>query len=63
MPEGDSIYRAAQGGDMKAATLYLQHADRLAPKRIVIEDRTLASMSDDELAKQLQAVGLMREDV
>ena len=57
----NSVFKAATQGDMKAATLYLQHADRLAPKRIVIEDRTLSAMSDAELAEQLQAVGLLLE--
>lgn len=54
----NAVFKAATEGDMKAATLYLQHADRLAPKRLVIEDRTLASMSDDELLKELAAAGV-----
>lgn len=54
----NAVYRAAQAGDMKAAQLYLQHADKLKPKRIVIEDSRLADMSDEELARELEALGL-----
>lgn len=58
----NSVFKAATQGDMKAATLYLQHADRLAPKRIVIEDRTLAAMSDDELREKLAATGVLADN-
>lgn len=54
----NSVFRAATEGDMKAATLYLQHADRLAPRRVVIEDQRLSSMSDDELKAELAAAGM-----
>lgn len=54
-----SVHRAAVRGDVKAAALYLQHADKLAPKRIVIEDKTIAGLSDEELHERLEAAGLL----
>lgn len=57
-----AVFRAAVQGDVKAATLYLQHADKLQPKRIVIEDRSIASMSDEELRLKLEAAGLLSDD-
>lgn len=56
----NAVYRSAvEGGDMKAATLYLQHANALKPKRIVIEDKRLGDMSDAELMEELAATGLL----
>jgi hypothetical protein len=50
-----AVYERALLGDVKAATLYLQYVDKLAPKRIVVhEARELKSMSDDQLREQLQ---------
>lgn len=54
-----SIYKAACGGDMKAAALYLQHVNQLKPKRVVIEDARVSAMSDDELKAELEAAGLL----
>lgn len=55
----NAVFRSAKDGDMKAAALYLQHADRLAPKRVVIEDRKLSAMSDVEFQAALQEHGLL----
>ena len=55
----NAVFMAAQRGDMKAAQLYLQHVDRLAPKRTVIEDRRVSSLSDEELRAELARVGLL----
>jgi len=52
----DALWRAASGGDTKAASLYLQYVDRLQPKRVVIEDARVAALSDDELAAELQSL-------
>ena len=51
----DALYRAAAGGDVKAATLYLQYIDKFTPKRRVLvdDDRDAAGLSDDELAAEL----------
>jgi hypothetical protein len=54
-----AIFKAAKNGDMKAAQLYLQHVDKLAPKRVVIEDARLSEMSDEELRRELEAEGLL----
>lgn len=55
----DAVFRSAQQGDMKAAQLYLQHVDRLAPKRTIIEDRRVSSLSDEELRAELAGLGLL----
>lgn len=55
----ESIHKAAVGGDMKAAALYMQFANMMAPKRIVVEDKTLAGMSDAQLRNELAASGLL----
>jgi len=57
----NAVYDAATKGDMKAATLFLQHADKLAPQRTVIEDRRVSTLSDEELRAELAAVGLLAE--
>lgn len=56
----NALFKNAENGDVKAAALYLQYVDRLAPKRVIIEDRRLSDMSDDELAKELGAAGLLK---
>jgi hypothetical protein len=58
----NAVFKAATQGDMKAAQLYLQHADKLAPKRIVVEDRTLSQLSDEELREQMVAAGIFEEN-
>jgi len=55
----DGVFKAAASGDMKAAQLYLQHVNQLAPKRLVIEDRSIAALSDAELREALSAEGLL----
>jgi hypothetical protein len=51
----DALYRAAAGGDVKAATLYLQYIDKFTPKRRVLVDdeRAVSGLSDAELAAEL----------
>lgn len=49
-----AVFEAAAGGDMQAAKLYLQHAQELDPgPGIVVEDRRVAEMSNDEIKKAL----------
>ena len=57
----NAMFKAAEQGDVKAATLVLQYADKLRPQRIIIEDRTLATLTDDELREQLAAAGILAE--
>ena len=57
----DSLHLAAVGGDVKAASLYLQYIEKFTPKRrlIVDDERDAAGLSDDELADEL--AGLVAE--
>ncbi len=53
----DALYQQAANGDVKAASLYLQYIDRFTPKRKVVvgEDRDASSMTDEELASELES--------
>ena len=53
----DSLWSQAAGGDVKAASLYLQYIDKFTPKRKVVVDdeRDAESLSDSELADELLA--------
>ena len=57
----DSLHLAAVGGDVKAASLYLQYIEKFTPKRrlIVDDERDAAGLSDNELADEL--AGLVAE--
>ena len=62
----DALHAAAKRGDTKAASLYLQYVDRLSPKRIIIEDVRVSSMSDEELRLELEellegGIGLLED--
>lgn len=57
----NAMFKAAEQGDVKAAALVLQFTERLAPKRIIIEDRTLSGMSDEQLRQELAAAGLLAD--
>jgi hypothetical protein len=53
----DAMYSAATAGDVKAATLYLQFAERLQPtQRIVVEDRREEGLSDEDLDAEIRAL-------
>jgi hypothetical protein len=60
----DAVYREAAGGDVKAASLYLQYVDRFTPKRQIIVDDEAASLTDDALVEELESLldGLRGED-
>jgi hypothetical protein len=50
----DSLHKQAMAGDVKAASLYLQYIDRFTPKsRVVIEDKSLKDLSDEELMAEV----------
>ena len=52
----DALHAQAVGGSTQAASLYLQYIEKFTPRRkIVVEDRDAAAMSDDELANELEA--------
>lgn len=55
----NAVMKAAQAGDMNAAKLYLQHVDKLAPKRVVVEDRRLSDMTDEELQAEMVRLDLV----
>jgi|TARA_R110002020_G_scaffold25087_6_gene81676 hypothetical protein len=53
----DALWQQAAGGDVKAASLYLQYIDKFTPKRKVSveDDRDVAAFSDEELADAMEA--------
>lgn len=61
----DALYGAAAGGDVKAASLYLQYVEKFTPKRRVIVDdeRDAAGLSDAELADELESLVAEFRDV
>lgn len=62
----DQLYRAAVSDPTgKAALSYLAYIDRYTPaKKIVVEDRAVKDLTDDELAEQLegQIIALRRAE-
>jgi hypothetical protein len=61
----DALYGAAAGGDVKAASLYLQYVEKFTPKRrlIVDDDRDATGLSDSELADELESLVAEFRDV
>ncbi len=52
----DALHAQAVGGSVQAASLYLQYIEKFTPKRrVVVEDKDAAALSDDELADELLA--------
>jgi hypothetical protein len=52
----DALHSQAVGGSVQAASLYLQYIEKFTPRRkVVVEDREAAAMSDEELADELEA--------
>lgn len=45
----DRLHKEASGGDVTAAKAYMAYATELMPKRTVIEDNAIESLSDAEL--------------
>jgi hypothetical protein len=53
----DAMHSAAASGDVRAATLYLQYVQAFVPKqRVVVEDKRVSDMSDEEFERQVQAL-------
>jgi hypothetical protein len=61
----DALFVAAAGGDVKAASLYLQYIEKFTPRRRVIVDdeRDAAGLSDVELADELESLVAEFRDV
>jgi transposase-like protein len=61
----NSVHAAAVLGDMKAAALYLQYVKELQPvTRVIVEDKSVQSMSDEELISMLEEqLAALRGDV
>ena len=52
----DALHAQAVGGSVQAASLYLQYIEKFTPKRrVVVEDKDAAALSDNELADELLA--------
>ena len=52
----DTLYNAALGGDIKAAQLYLQATNRMAPPQLTVKNETaVAQLSDKELDSLIAA--------
>ena len=53
----DALWQQAAGGDVKAASLYLQYIDKFTPKRKMVldDERDVAAFSNEELASALEA--------
>lgn len=53
----DALHGKAVGGDVKAASLYLQYVDRFTPqKKVVTESTNVTQMSDAELDAELRSL-------
>jgi hypothetical protein len=52
----DALWQRASSGDVKAASLYLQYIDKFTPTRkITTDERDVSSLSDAELAAEMEA--------
>lgn len=59
----DEIYRRAMDGDNKAAQLYLQATNRLAPTQVnVTHQQSLAEISDKELEELIAATAKVERE-
>jgi hypothetical protein len=59
----DEIYRRAMGGDNKAAQLYLQATNRLAPTQVnVTHQQSLSEISDKDLEDLISATARAERD-
>jgi hypothetical protein len=51
----DMLHKAAEGGDIMAAKLWLEHSMKLRPPVTVVKQGDYAQLSDEDLVKQLKA--------
>ena len=53
----NALFQAATvSKDVKAMQLYLQHAEKLAPKTVRIEDARMSQMTDEQIAAELAEI-------
>ena len=52
----EALHQNAARGDVRSAELYLRYADRLKPQQVVLVDRGVADLSDEELDARLAAL-------
>ena len=59
----DTIYERALGGDNKAAQLYLQATNKLAPQQVnITHTQSLAEISDKELEELIASAAVAERD-
>lgn len=59
----DTLYEKALGGDIKAAQLYLQATNRMAPPTLNVKSETkVAELSDQELDDLIKAVAAHEQE-
>lgn len=59
----DTLYEKALGGDIKAAQLYLQATNRMAPPTLTVKSETnIGQLSDKELEELIAAVATQEKE-
>ena len=59
----DTLYEKALGGDIKAAQLYLQATNRMAPPTLTVKSETnIGQLSDKELEDLISAVATQEKE-
>jgi len=59
----DTLYEKALGGDIKAAQLYLQATNRMAPPTLTVKSETnIGQLSDKELEDLIAAVATQEQE-
>jgi hypothetical protein len=59
----DTLYEKALGGDIKAAQLYLQATNRMAPPTLTVKSETnIGQLSDKELEDLIAAVATQEKE-
>ena len=59
----DTLYEKALGGDIKAAQLYLQATNRMAPPTLTVKSETnIGQLSDKELEELISAVATQEKE-
>jgi Trm5-related predicted tRNA methylase len=59
----ETLYRQALSGDVKAAQLYLQATNKMAPPTVTVRDeRSVAKLSDDELESMIAAAAVSERE-
>lgn len=50
----DALFKQATSGDVNAQKLYLTMVEKISPPKIVLHDKGVEDLSDDELADELE---------